>query len=95
MGGVWEWEKDREGEEELVGVVKQYVAGENGEEREELRAIGSQTQAFASKAAEKAEKRTFGPVLRKKMLGERGHGPVVHPQRHQEQTNPEGNANEH
>ena len=89
------WEKDREGEEELVGVVKQYVAGENGEEREELRAIGSQTQAFASKAAEEAEKGTSGPVLRKKMLRERGHGPVVHPQRHQVQTNPEGNANEH
>ena len=89
------WEKDREGEEELVGVVKQYVAGENGEEREELRAIGSQTQTFASKAAEEAENRTFGPVLRKKMLGEKGHGPVVHPQRHQEQTNSEGNAKEH
>lgn len=88
------WEKDREGEEELVGVVRQYVAGENGEEREDLRAIGSQTQPFASKAAEEAEKRSFGPVLRKKMLGERGHGPVVHPQRHQEQTNSEGNAND-
>ncbi|OCL06488.1 glycosyltransferase family 8 protein [Glonium stellatum] len=72
------WEKDRESEKELIETVRQHVAGKDGGSREELRALGSQAQAFAkNKGTEEPEQRTHGPVLRKKMLGERGHGPVV------------------
>lgn len=73
----------------LVGKYAAKPAGEEGEEDEEMRAIGSKVQAFAenkkpgqNKAKPKAEvtgeegksQETNSP-FRKKVLGERGHGP--------------------
>ncbi len=86
----WHGEREGQGEKELLETVAKYVAGEKeGEENEEMRAIGGKAQDYAKnwndgKAVEgqngnaNGEEASFGPVLRKKMLGERGHGPVVH-----------------
>jgi len=99
-----EWAKQREkaGADEVLSVVKQFVAKEDGSEDDDpdMRAIGSKVQAFAgnkkddenappakaatSESAEgaDAEKTALpnGQPPRKKVLGERGHGPVVHGQ---------------
>jgi inositol 3-alpha-galactosyltransferase len=87
------WESEREGQNEtgLLEMVRKYVAGENGEVGEEMGAIGGKAQGYAKKwdgkdkadgeetnaKGDGAEEGEHGPVLRKKMLGERGHGPVV------------------
>ena len=86
----WQEERRAQGEKELLEVVGRYVASESGEVNEEMRAIGGGAQDFAKKwpakspeaksEGEKSEgfdEQPSGPVLRKKMLGERGHGPVV------------------
>jgi inositol 3-alpha-galactosyltransferase len=86
----WEKERKEQGEAELLQTVGKYAANESGEENEEMRAIGGGAQDFAKKWPQKEEDKKdeekeddgvewgeHGPVLRKKMLGERGHGPVV------------------
>ncbi|KAL6706632.1 hypothetical protein ACN47E_005174 [Coniothyrium glycines] len=89
----WDRERTYQGEKELLATVGRYVASESGEENEEMRAIGGGAQDFAKKwpakspepEEEKREDSTpqsfgdgpHGPVLRKPMLGERGHGAVV------------------
>jgi len=83
--GNWEKERKDQGEKDLLDIVGKYAANENGEENEEMRAIGGGAQDFAKKWPQKegeGEEDGGGegpdrPVLRKKMLGERGHGPVV------------------
>lgn len=91
--GEWKHVRVKQGENALVEVVGRYVAGEGDgdtEGREKLRIVGGGAQEFARKwegkddvAGRKEEEeengrmKTHGPVLRKKMLGERGHGPVV------------------
>ncbi|KAL1302290.1 hypothetical protein AAFC00_002708 [Neodothiora populina] len=91
---TWWWEQyeswytarstDNE-ETKVVDILRSHVAkpiGEEGEESEEMRAIGSQVQAFASNKktpsegqAEEHEQKRSAAGLRKKVLGERGHGP--------------------
>ncbi|KAF1833234.1 nucleotide-diphospho-sugar transferase, partial [Decorospora gaudefroyi] len=85
----WREERGRRGEEGLVGVVGRYVDG--GEEMggEDMRAVGGGAQDFAKKwvggkagegkeeEQEEGKGERHAPVLRKPMLGERGHGPVV------------------
>ncbi|KAK8205266.1 hypothetical protein M8818_004978 [Zalaria obscura] len=100
----WKGQREANGNDEVVGIVKKHVAkpiGEEGEESEEMRAIGSQVQAFAKNkpgenenhSAQEGKKndkndderdtdgqpQAGGPVLRRKILGERGHGPRVRP----------------
>ncbi|KAF2638850.1 nucleotide-diphospho-sugar transferase [Massarina eburnea CBS 473.64] len=95
--GKWEKEREAQKETELIDTVRKYVAGDKGEQCEELRPIGSGAQEFAKKWKGKndgegtADKQTeerrgghedlgqgpHGPILRKPMLGERGHGRVV------------------
>lgn len=98
-----EWTKEREGqgENEELEIAKKNAAkpiGEEGEESEEMRAIGSGVQAFAKnkkpgtqdppvKGEEKQDTEeeqhdgegdqdeSSGPTFRKKVVGERGHGP--------------------
>ena len=83
------WKEERldggeEGKKE-VSVVGRYVDGEaEGQEHDEdMKAIGGGVQDFAKKwvkgdgKEDEQEQGPHGPVLRKKMLGERGHGPVV------------------
>ena len=74
-------------------VDAQHIAKEDGSEDSDpdMRAIGSKVQAFANNKAPKADENqqpgnesktnTAGPEqpVRKKVLGEHGHGPVVHP----------------
>lgn len=127
-----EWERQREGLE-VLELVRRCVArppGEEGDEDADMKAIGSQVQAFAKNKPNGKESESngaangvangaarengaakengavkengaarengdreqsdrqvngeapaqgpHGPILRKKMLGERGHGPVVH-----------------
>ncbi|OAL51453.1 glycosyl transferase family protein [Pyrenochaeta sp. DS3sAY3a] len=83
---AWVGERERTGESELLAEVGRYVASEEGEVGEEMRAVGAGAQAFARKwegrkgggQKEAGENDgSHGPVLRKRMLGERGHGPVV------------------
>lgn len=104
---AWEKERKEQGEEELLGSVRKYVAGEKGEVDEEMaRSVGNGAQSFAKKwemtrgeegdmliggggrlgemdRKEEAGQEgvlgqgPHGPILRKKGLGERGHGPVV------------------
>ena len=98
----WRQEREGQGESEELGIVRNHVAkpiSEEGDETDEMKAIGSQVQAFAKnkkpaeqqqlggegndgvpeqdgeQGAEESEQDPHGPVLRKKMLGERGHGP--------------------
>lgn len=95
----WHQEREKQGEDEELSIVKNHVAkpiGEEDDETDEMKAIGSQVQAFAknkkpgdqaggngeAKDEEvKSEKNgeegsdSHGPHLRKKVLGERGHGP--------------------
>ncbi|GAB7347786.1 hypothetical protein MBLNU459_g5327t1 [Dothideomycetes sp. NU459] len=97
----WLQERESQGEQEELDVAKRNVAkpiGEEGEESEEMRAIGSQVQAFAKNKKPSSQDTPApegsqstggakehlgkdeqsnggGPVLRKKPLGERGHGP--------------------
>ena len=96
----WKAEREKAGDEEKQEVVRvgRYVAGEQGDENEELSAVGGGAQNFAKRweDGEKGSKKegivdgsddgkdeqekdsaVGGPVLRKPMLGERGHGPVV------------------
>ena len=80
----WRSEREAQGEKELLRTVGKYVASEvEGEENEEMRAIGGKAQDYAKKwegkgnVDEEEKDESFGPVLRKKMLGERGYGPVV------------------
>lgn len=87
----WHAEREAQGEKQLLETVAKYAAGENGEVDEEMRAIGGGAQDFAKKwpNKEKVEQRQEageqadfgrgenGPILRKPMLGERGHGRVV------------------
>lgn len=85
----WEKERKDQGEKELLKILGKYAANESGEENEEMRAIGGGAQDFARKWPQKSPEPKeegqedfgqgeHGPILRKKMLGERGHGPVVH-----------------
>lgn len=93
----WVEEREGQGEKEELEIVAKCAArpiGEEGEESEEMRAIGSQVQAFAGNkkpgsqdppAGEKEEEEhddddhdaneSTGPTFRRKVLGERGHGP--------------------
>ncbi|CAI9627485.1 unnamed protein product [Alternaria burnsii] len=102
----WSSEREKQGEKELLDIVGKYAAREDGQENEEMRAIGGGAQDFAKKwpakegeakeggggggganepkLTEEAQEQADafgqgpnGPVLRKPMLGERGHGPVV------------------
>ncbi|KAF1851261.1 glycosyltransferase family 8 protein [Cucurbitaria berberidis CBS 394.84] len=84
----WHDGRMAQGGKELLEIVGKYVASETGEESEEMRAIGGGAQEYANKWAgknespEENEGETFGegpagPILRKPMIGERGHGPVV------------------
>lgn len=98
--GEWVRSREQSGQSGLLEIVAKHVArpeGEEGEEDEDMLAIGAKVQAFAGNkapggkkivGAEGAEQQDseqeppqggHGPVLRKKMLGERGHGPVVRP----------------
>ncbi|KAF1957671.1 nucleotide-diphospho-sugar transferase [Byssothecium circinans] len=86
------WKKERESQKEtdLLDTVAKYVAGESGEESEEMKAIGGGAQDFAKKwegrkdgeDKKEGDEESFGqgphgPILRKPVLGERGHGRVV------------------
>jgi inositol 3-alpha-galactosyltransferase len=85
----WEKARKEQGEDQLLETVGKYAANENGEENEEMRAIGGGAQDFAKKWPQKSAEPNedggdedlgqgpHGPILRKKMLGERGHGPVA------------------
>jgi inositol 3-alpha-galactosyltransferase len=86
----WEKQRKEQGEEALLEMVGKYVASESGEVNDEMRAIGGGAQDFAKKwpgkSPEKEEEGEghedlghgpHGPITRKPMLGERGHGPVV------------------
>ncbi|KAL5114543.1 hypothetical protein ACEQ8H_007576 [Pleosporales sp. CAS-2024a] len=89
----WEKQRAQQGEDQLLETVRKYAASESGEENEEMRAIGGGAQDFAKKWPQKSPEPAKleeeeeeeedlgqgpnGPILRKKMLGERGHGPVV------------------
>lgn len=87
--GRWSTERTEQGETELLQMVNKYAASESGEENEEMRAIGGGAQDFAKKWPSKSPEPAgghapesygdgpSGPILRKPMLGERGHGPVV------------------
>jgi len=94
--GYEEWHELRgdQGETELLEMVEKYVASDGNGQSEEMRAIGGGAQQYAKKwegrkdgdrdgeqdAGKSVEQGTHGPVIRKKMLGERGHGPVIRPQ---------------
>lgn len=71
-----------EGEEE-VRIVEQYVASADGKENEEMKAIGGGAQDYAKKwqkkeeEEEKSDEKGLSDDPKKKMLGERGHGPVT------------------
>jgi inositol 3-alpha-galactosyltransferase len=88
-------ERKAEGKDEVLQLLKKYVAsprGEDGEQDPDMLAIGTGAQKFAnngkpdektgngeSESKDEGEPHVGGPPLRKKMLGERGHGPVVKP----------------
>ena len=95
----WVKEREQEGADDVLALVKTCVAKEDGTEEDDpdMRAIGSKVQAFAGNkktdenappdAKEKVEEVDKEPALlpngqppRKKVLGERGHGAVVHGQ---------------
>ncbi|KAI9830728.1 MAG: hypothetical protein M1819_005392 [Sarea resinae] len=44
----WEHERENNGESHILSVVRKYVAGKDDQENEELQAIGTHAQAFAS-----------------------------------------------
>ncbi|KAH7087451.1 nucleotide-diphospho-sugar transferase [Paraphoma chrysanthemicola] len=81
----WETQRKEQRETELLEVVGKYTANESGEMGEEMRAVGGGAQGWAKKweAKKKDEQQESfgdgpsGPILRKPMLGERGHGRVV------------------
>ncbi|KAF1974471.1 nucleotide-diphospho-sugar transferase [Bimuria novae-zelandiae CBS 107.79] len=105
----WSAERSFQNETELLETVKRYVASGEGEDNEEMRAMGGGSQDYAKKwvksegegdgqskqldekdgeDGEDGKRRNpdgrpdllqgpHGPILRKPMIGERGHGPVV------------------
>ncbi|KAF2446635.1 glycosyltransferase family 8 protein [Karstenula rhodostoma CBS 690.94] len=82
----WEGERRELGEAELLDTTARYVAGVDGKDSEEMRAVGGGAQAFAKKWADGKPvgdvggdfgQGPHGPILRKPMFGERGHGRVV------------------
>ncbi|KAK4548500.1 hypothetical protein LTR36_009410 [Oleoguttula mirabilis] len=90
----WTEQRRADQGEEVLGIVGKFVASEDGSENSDpdMRAIGSKVQAFAGNKAPRAEEKHDGSeaqskqgdepgghVMRKKALGEHGHGPVVHP----------------
>ncbi|CAI6333598.1 unnamed protein product [Periconia digitata] len=103
----WKAEREQGNGQDLVVAVERYVAGEKGDEEvdEDMKAIGGGAQNFAKKwkdgkevggSDDDGDKKepgggSHGPILRTRVLGERGHGPVVrNPDAHlqQPQTNP-------
>ncbi|KAK5108308.1 hypothetical protein LTR62_008623 [Meristemomyces frigidus] len=87
-----EWQREREanGGSEVVAIVKQYVARDDGSEDDDpdMKAIGTKVQAFANnKAPEEGNSNNenqapmgSGNPFAQKAMGERGHGPVRHAQ---------------
>ncbi|KAK1075317.1 hypothetical protein LTR74_000279 [Friedmanniomyces endolithicus] len=91
---AWVEDREAENATEVLGLMEQYVAKADGSEEDDpdMRAIGSKVQAFAGNrsgkenAAPRAEdgevedggEKQVSEPFRKKVLGERGHGPVVH-----------------
>lgn len=79
----WAKERSAQGEGELLETVGRYVAGEEGVESEEMRAVGGRAQEFAKKWKKEEDGKQDlgqgpnGPILRRPMVGERGHGPVA------------------
>lgn len=96
----WIEERRKQGEDELLETAGKYAASKDGQENEEMRAVGGGAQDFAKKwkdrklvedgdevqngaadanaeGAQKYGQGPHGPILRKPMFGERGHGPVV------------------
>ncbi|PVI03106.1 glycosyltransferase family 8 protein [Periconia macrospinosa] len=89
---LWKTQREQDSPDLVVAVGK-YVAGEKGYEDldDDMKAIGHGAQGFASKwkdekkaggdddsdKKQEPEQGPHGPILRKKVLGERGHGPVV------------------
>lgn len=83
----WSAERRGQGERELLETVGKYVAGEEGGESEEMRAVGGRAQEFAKKWGKKEGEDdggkddlgqgANGPILRRPMVGERGHGPIA------------------
>ncbi|KAK3117811.1 hypothetical protein LTR53_000499 [Teratosphaeriaceae sp. CCFEE 6253] len=89
----WVKQREAEGADENFRLVQKHVAKEDGSEEDDpdMRAIGSNVQGFAGnkvgdenaapgKSSDGQEKPRLpnGEPPRRKMLGERGHGPVVH-----------------
>lgn len=91
----WKTQRERDGQDEVLKLVKSNVKGlpgDEGDESEDMRAIGSKVQAFATnkkpstepdqpvKQSEHVKDEEAGTEstvsgIRKKVLGERGHGP--------------------
>lgn len=96
----WRQERAKQGENEELEIMRNHVAkpvGDEGEESEDMKAIGSQVQAFANNKKtdstdghvdEQDGEQTHHPAssndnkedghgtgIRRKVLGERGHGP--------------------
>jgi inositol 3-alpha-galactosyltransferase len=85
-------ERKAEGSDKVLQLLKKYVAsprGEDGEQDPDMLAIGTGAQKFANNGkpeekngeteSKENEPKVGRAPLRKKMLGERGHGAVVHP----------------
>lgn len=76
----WQNERMKQNEAGLLATVSKYAAAENGEESEEMKAIGGGAQEFAKKwkdgkeVDDKEDGEEF-PQLQRKV--ERGHGPAV------------------
>ncbi|KAK5711855.1 hypothetical protein LTR15_012199 [Elasticomyces elasticus] len=86
----WVKQRESEGADENVKLMKQHAAKEDGSEEDDpdMKAIGSKVQAFAANkvgnenappAVSTAGGTGGNPSPFRKVLGERGHGPVVHP----------------
>jgi inositol 3-alpha-galactosyltransferase len=86
----WHALRKGQGENELLKVVDRYVASEDGVDNEAFKDVGGGAQDFAKRWVKGNEEGkvgkekdgtygqgSHGPILRKPMLGERGHGPVV------------------
>jgi inositol 3-alpha-galactosyltransferase len=84
----WQKVRESEGATEVVEIMKQHIAKDDGSEDSDpdMKAIGSKVQAFANNKSPGGNENKQpgaadagqGPAPNK-ALGERGHGPVVHP----------------
>jgi hypothetical protein len=79
----WHKEREQQGEKELLQIVGEYAASEDGQVNEEMRAIGGGAQDFAKKWESKSPEPSKSASLneegkeKEKGFGQGPHGPVL------------------